>query len=171
MKQVGKTGGCSLSLFFPYCSFPSRNRTPFFPLFSFTLSLSLSLLPIPLSMVSRFVKNDRDTRQRGETSPPLFFLPSLLLCLLTFPIKVQIERGKEEGGEEEKEGKKIKEISRRVYLAGKHEVEVKRKRGENVKASNLVLVPSHPPLLEIAHALLFLDEVQSRISQRACFHF
>lgn len=168
MKQVGKTGGCSLSLFFPYCSFPSRNRTPFFPLFSFTLSLSLS----PFCLFhSRWFRGLLKMIAIRETSPPLFFLPSLLLCLLTFPIKVQIERGKEEGGEEEKEGKKIKEISRRVYLAGKHEVEVKRKRGENVKASNLVLVPSHPPLLEIAHALLFLDEVQSRISQRACFHF
>ena len=120
MKQVGKTGGCSplsLSLF----------SSPF--TLSLSLSLFLSLLPIPLSMVSRFVKNDRDTRQRGETSPPLFFsLPLLLLCLLTFPIKVQIERGKEEEEEEEeKEGKKIEEISRRVYLAGKHEVEVKRR--------------------------------------------
>lgn len=122
-------------------------------------SLSPFLFPIPLSMVSRFVKNDRDTRQ---TSPPFFpSTPSLpLLCLLTFPIKVQIERV---GGKEEEEGRKKKEGRKenKGNLAGKHEVEVE-KEGEGGgtlrRAISCSFLPSlAPPLHEIAHALLFLD--------------
>lgn len=133
-----------------------------------SLSLSLPpLFPIPLSMVSRFVKNDRDTRQ---TSPPFFFLPPFLPLSLS-PLFANFSdqsadracrrqrrgRGGREG-RKKKEGKKIKEISRENT---RWKSKRRGREGRNVKAGNLVLVPSLPPslppLLEIAHALLFLD--------------